>query len=131
VHNFSVQFGVSPHRVLKYFNIAVGVALVAAVFTVYWLAWRPLPKVSGSVAAPVSGRIMVRRDALGTPHIQAGSVEEGREDARRGVTNLMEMKIPEWLGSAVHFKTAKQSPPPKGSPRGLHDSRSMRGGRLS
>jgi Queuosine biosynthesis protein QueC len=51
----------------------------------------------------------------GGPPSQAGSVEEGREDARHGVPNLTEMKIPEWLGGAARSKTAKQRPPPKGS----------------
>ncbi len=51
----------------------------------------------------------------GGPPSQLGSVEEGREDARHGVPNLTEMKIPEWLGDAARSRTAKQSPPPKGS----------------
>jgi hypothetical protein len=53
--------------------------------------------------------------AGGGPPSRAGSVEEGREAARHGVPNLTEMKIPEWLGGAARSKTAKQSPPPKGS----------------
>lgn len=53
--------------------------------------------------------------AGGSSPSQAGIVEDGREDARHGVPNLTEMKIPDWLGGAPHSKTAKQSPPPKGS----------------
>ena len=51
----------------------------------------------------------------GSPPSQSGSVGDGREDARHGVPNLMEMKIPEWLGAADRSKTANRSLPPKGS----------------
>lgn len=63
-------------RILQYFNIAIGTALVLAAAAVYWYAWRPLPQTSGSLAAPISKRAVIARDALGVPHISAGSLED-------------------------------------------------------
>jgi len=67
---------VAFRRALRYFNIAILVALVAGLAAVYWFAYRPLPQVSGTVKAPVSGRAVIARDALGVPHITAASVED-------------------------------------------------------
>jgi len=63
-------------RVLKYFNIAVALLLLVALGGVYWIAWRPLPKTSGTLRAPVSQRAAVARDSLGVPHISAATVED-------------------------------------------------------
>ncbi|MEK7408160.1 MAG: penicillin acylase family protein [Acidobacteriota bacterium] len=63
-------------RVLRYFNIAVGALLAAALLGTYWFAWRPLPKTSGTIEAPIAQRAVVLRDALGVPHITAGSIED-------------------------------------------------------
>jgi penicillin amidase len=46
-------------------------ALVAV--AIYWFAWRPLPQTSGEIAAPISAKAGIVRDALGVPHIQAAS----------------------------------------------------------
>ena len=43
---------------------------------VYWLAYRPLPQVSGRLAAPISGPATIVRDAIGVPHISAASWED-------------------------------------------------------
>ena len=50
--------------------------LVALVVAAYWLAWRPLPQTSGDIAAPITARATVIRDALGVPHISAASWED-------------------------------------------------------
>ncbi len=63
-------------KVLKYFNIAVAVALAAALVTVYWFAWRPLPKTSGTLRAPLTQPASIARDARGVPHIRAGAIED-------------------------------------------------------
>ena len=63
-------------RILKYVNIAIGVALAAALALVYWYAWRPLPQRSGRAAAPVAGPVFADFDALGAPHIRAASLED-------------------------------------------------------
>ncbi len=60
-------------RLLKFFNYGLAVALVAVLACAYWFAWRPLPKTSGSIGAPVAGRASVARDSLGVPHILAAS----------------------------------------------------------
>lgn len=43
---------------------------------VYWFGWRPLPRVSGTVRAPLDGRATIDRDSLGVPHITANSIED-------------------------------------------------------
>ena len=50
--------------------------LIALLGAVYWYAWRPLPEVSGEIAAPVSGEATIVRDALGVPHIEGASWED-------------------------------------------------------
>ncbi len=59
--------------ILKFVNIAIGAALVVLLAAVYWFAWRPLPATSGQLRAPVNGRAVVSRDALGVPHILAAN----------------------------------------------------------
>lgn len=63
-------------RVLKYLNLLIGLALLAFLAAVYWYAWRPLPKTSGSIEAPVSGAATITRDSLGVPHIRAASIDD-------------------------------------------------------
>jgi penicillin amidase len=50
--------------------------LLAILFAAYWFAYRPLPKTSGEIAAPVSARATITRDARGVPHIAAATWEE-------------------------------------------------------
>ena len=50
--------------------------LVALAGAAYWIAWRPLPQTSGEIAAPVSTRATVSRDALGVPHIAAAAWQD-------------------------------------------------------
>src|ERR1035441_3266361 len=65
-----------PHRVLRYINAAIGIALLAAAGAVYWFVYRALPQTSGTIAAPVSQRVTIARDALGVPHISAASEDD-------------------------------------------------------
>src|ERR1019366_302259 len=65
-----------PHRALRYINAAIGIALLAAAGAVYWFVYRALPQTSGTIAAPVSQRVTIARDALGVPHISAASEDD-------------------------------------------------------
>src|SRR5580658_6719551 len=61
-------------KALKFINLSIAVLLALGV--VYWLAYRPLPKTSGQIAAPISAQAAVQRDALGVPHISAAGWED-------------------------------------------------------
>ena len=63
-------------RVLKFINLSIAVLLLAAVFAAYWVAYRPLARTSGQIAAPISAQAAVVRDALGVPHISAATWED-------------------------------------------------------
>jgi penicillin amidase len=63
-------------KALKFINLSIAVLLVLGLAVVYWFAYRPLPKTSGRIAAPVSGQALVKRDALGVPHISAAQWED-------------------------------------------------------
>lgn len=64
------------HRILKYLNLSIAAALVVLLFCVYWFAYRPLPRTTGTLQAPVTARATVSRDSLGVPHIAAGSEQD-------------------------------------------------------
>lgn len=55
-------------------SIAVLVVLIGV--AVYWYAFRPLPKTSGEIIAPIRAGASIRRDARGIPHIEAGSWQD-------------------------------------------------------
>jgi len=61
---------------LRAINLSIAVLLVALLGAAYWVAWRPLPQTSGEIAAPVTAKATVTRDALGVPHISAASWED-------------------------------------------------------
>jgi penicillin G amidase len=63
-------------RILKLINLSIAIIVVILVVAAYWTAWRPLPKTSGAITAPVSARVTVERDARGVPHITAASWED-------------------------------------------------------
>jgi penicillin amidase len=65
-----------PARILKIVNCLVAAAVLAAVAAVYWYAWRPLPRRSGSIDAGVAAPVAVRFDARGVPHVQAASLDD-------------------------------------------------------
>jgi penicillin G amidase len=63
-------------RTLKFINLSIAVLLVLGLGAVYWFAYRPLPKTSGRIFAPISAQAAVERDALGVPHISAAQWED-------------------------------------------------------
>jgi penicillin G amidase len=67
---------VLARKALKFINLSIAVLLVLVLAAVYWIAYRPLPKTSGQISAPISSRATIARDALGVPHITAGQWED-------------------------------------------------------
>jgi penicillin amidase len=67
---------VLSHRFLKYINIAIALVLVAVAVAGYWLLYRPLPKTSGTIHAPIEQQVRIARDPLGVPHITAATIED-------------------------------------------------------
>ncbi len=67
---------VPPRRFLRYLNAAIGAALLVLLVCAWWYAWRPLPKISGAVYAPVAARAVASRDSLGVPHILATDLRD-------------------------------------------------------
>jgi penicillin G amidase len=57
-------------------NVSIAVLAVLLSAAVYWYAFRPLPKTSGEITAPISGFATVKRDARGVPHIEASSWQD-------------------------------------------------------
>jgi penicillin amidase len=70
------QANVNLNRFLKYINYLIALLLAAAAGIVWWFAFRVLPQTSGAVAAPVSARTVIARDANGVPHIEAASDDD-------------------------------------------------------
>ncbi len=60
-------------RLTRFINVSIAVLAVLIFIAVYWYAIRPLPKISGTLQAPVRGAATIERDARGVPHIQASS----------------------------------------------------------
>jgi penicillin amidase len=65
-----------PTRAVRIFNVSIAVFAVLAAVVIYWLAFRPLPKVSGDIGAPIGSAALVKRDARGVPHIEAASWQD-------------------------------------------------------
>jgi penicillin amidase len=63
-------------KALKFINLSIAVLLVLVLVAIYWIAYRPLPTISGQISAPVSAQATVGRDSLGVPHITAGQWED-------------------------------------------------------
>jgi penicillin amidase len=61
---------------LKALNLSIAVLLGALLGALYWFGWRTLPETSGTIAAPISARATVARDARGVPHISAATWED-------------------------------------------------------
>ena len=61
---------------MRIVNLSIAAVLLLVLAAVYWLAVRPLPKISGEIVAPVSAAATVRRDARGIPHIEAASWQD-------------------------------------------------------
>jgi penicillin amidase len=63
-------------RVVRIINIVVALLVLLLAITIYWYAFRPLPKTSGELRAPVSGVASIKRDERGIPHIEASSWQD-------------------------------------------------------
>jgi penicillin amidase len=64
-------------RLLRYLLILLVVAAVAAGGAVWWLAYRPLPKLDGTASLPeLKQEVHVDRDEWGVPRIRASSLED-------------------------------------------------------
>ena len=63
-------------RIVPFINLSIAVLLVLFLVAAYWYAWRPLPKTSGEIAAPVRAEATIVRDSIGVPHITARSWED-------------------------------------------------------
>lgn len=66
----------SLDRLLKYINLVIAAVAVTILVLGYWFVWRPMPKTSGELKAPVSAPVTITRDSLGVPHIRAASLED-------------------------------------------------------
>jgi len=64
------------NRLLKYINTVIAVLIVLAGAGVYWVAWRPLPKTSGTIVAIVANKVTVSFGAIGEPHIHAANEDD-------------------------------------------------------
>ena len=64
------------NRLLKYINIAIAILIVLAAFGVWWIAWRPLPQMSGTIRSGVARKVTVAFDRLGEPHIAAQNQDD-------------------------------------------------------
>src|SRR5208282_5634296 len=60
-------------RLTRYINTAIAVLAVLAGAGIWWVAWRPLPLTSGTIAVGVSDKVTVAFDRLGEPHISAAN----------------------------------------------------------
>jgi penicillin amidase len=55
----------------------VGTVVVVLAIAVWWLVYRPLPQLDGSIGVPgLQSQVIVERDNWGVPHIRASSVED-------------------------------------------------------
>jgi penicillin amidase len=58
-------------RVIRAINVSIAILAMLVLIAAYWFAWRPLPKTSGTLDAPISAPATIIRDALGVPHVTA------------------------------------------------------------
>jgi penicillin G amidase len=63
-------------RAVSIINVSLAILLLLAAVIIYWYAYRPLPKISGELRAPVDGPATVKRDQRGIPHIEASSWQD-------------------------------------------------------
>jgi penicillin amidase len=63
-------------QALTFINLSIAGLLVLGLAAGFWFAYRPLPKTTGQIAAPISAQAVVQRDALGVPHISAARWED-------------------------------------------------------
>src|SRR5262249_46499352 len=67
---------ISLTRIVRYTNVLITIVLLAGLAVAWWYVWRPLPKTSGALEAPISTPATAVRDQLGVPHIRAGTIDD-------------------------------------------------------
>ncbi|MGA7784526.1 MAG: penicillin acylase family protein [Candidatus Acidiferrales bacterium] len=69
--------GAILRRAIRYILVALVLVLFGSAGTAWWLVHRSLPQVDGTIQlAGLKGEVIIRRDALGVPHIAAQSQED-------------------------------------------------------
>src|SRR5579872_5906444 len=63
-------------RFTRHINITLAALAVLLGGGIWWVAWRPLPQISGTVAAGVSDKVTVAFDRLGEPHVSAANRDD-------------------------------------------------------
>ena len=63
-------------RLTRLINVSIAVLALLLLTAAYWYAFRPLPKTSGKIQAPVHSAATIKRDARGVPHIEAASWQD-------------------------------------------------------
>ena len=63
-------------RIIRAVNVSIAVLALLVLAAAYWFAWRPLPKTSGTLDAPIGAPATIVRDARGVPHITARSWQD-------------------------------------------------------
>ncbi|HEY3743922.1 MAG TPA: penicillin acylase family protein [Bryobacteraceae bacterium] len=63
-------------RLVRTLNLSIAVLAVLIAAFLYMKVYEPLPTVSGSITAPITGAAEIRRDSRGIPHIAASSSED-------------------------------------------------------
>jgi penicillin G amidase len=63
-------------RLITLINVSIAILLLLIAGIIYWYAIRPLPKVSGTLRAPLQAPGLIKRDARGVPHIEAASFQD-------------------------------------------------------
>src|SRR5271168_1687535 len=71
-----MEFPVLLAKTIKFINLSIAVLLLLFIAAVYWYAWRPLPKTSGEISAPISTPATIQHDARGVPHVSAANWED-------------------------------------------------------
>ena len=66
-----IKVRVTSQRILRFTNLSIAILVLLFLFAAYWTAWRPLPKTSGTIRAPISQLAHIDRDGRGVPHIEA------------------------------------------------------------
>ncbi len=63
-------------KILRAVNVVLLALVAVALAAVFWWVWRPMPKTSGRITAPVGASTRVVRDKLGVVHIEAANIED-------------------------------------------------------
>jgi penicillin amidase len=72
-----MQRGANLRRAILYFLVVIIIVVLGAGCTGWWLVHRSLPQVDGTIQlAGLKSEVVIRRDALGVPHITAQSYED-------------------------------------------------------